>query len=283
MLLNRLLSTKVIIDIVCFIIVIIPPFVAQLITPFQRGIFCEDTSIKYPIKPSTVPAWVLFMSGIAIGFIVILIAEYARFLRKKRQRVAGDYQLKRNFLCFDSPSWIYHVFRCFSCFIFGAFLNISITDIIKVSVGRLRPYFWTLCKPKFSQGMCPSDESVENFSCENVHPDDIREARLSFVSGHSSFSAYVFLFTTIYLEQRAAHSSVLVPKRALQLTIFFLGLLTCLSRISDHKHHPSDVIAGAGLGLIVAYFTIDLMRKRNEKRKQQEFQGKIGIGEGIYR
>ncbi len=42
-----------------------------LVKPVQRGFFCDDTSIQYPLKPDTIPMWLLAVYG-GIGPIVIV-------------------------------------------------------------------------------------------------------------------------------------------------------------------------------------------------------------------
>ena len=93
------------------------------------------------------------------------------------------------------------------------------TDLCKFSVGSLRPYFLSICKPDLER-ICFGDDFYyfdekdnetyekefyhkfvsEEVSCEK--PDLIKEARLSFVSGHTSISFFsatflAFLYTKI--------------------------------------------------------------------------------------
>lgn len=39
--------------------------------PAPRGFFCDDTSIRYPIKPDTIPMWLLGVYG-GIGPVLIV-------------------------------------------------------------------------------------------------------------------------------------------------------------------------------------------------------------------
>jgi len=47
-----------------------------------------------------------------------------------------------------------------------------------------------------------------------------------------------------------------------QLTAFVAAWHTCLSRVSDFKHHYSDVIGGAFLGTTVAVFITCIVGKK---------------------
>ncbi len=44
----------------------------------------------------------------------------------------------------------------------------------------------------------------------------------------------------------------------MQAVVIFMALFTCLSRVSDYKHHWSDVLAGAILGVILAFVCVSV-------------------------
>lgn len=84
------------------------------------------------------------------------------------------------------------------------------TDIAKYSIGRLRPHFIDVCQPVY-KGMIfsldnPQDcvkyqfQYITDFECNpNNKFDDHtkKDARLSFMSGHSSFAAYCLIYLVV--------------------------------------------------------------------------------------
>ena len=39
----------------------------------RRGFFCDDTSIRLPYKPSTVPSWALILCAVCTPFVVVSV------------------------------------------------------------------------------------------------------------------------------------------------------------------------------------------------------------------
>ncbi|XP_077981866.1 phospholipid phosphatase 1-like [Glandiceps talaboti] len=139
-------------------------------------------------------------------------------------------------------------------FLFGALLTEVITDSIKYTVGRLRPNFLSVCEPNHDLFNC-SDGYIDWDVCTGDE-EMIQGSRLSFISGHSSLSWYCAVFFVVYLQRQlvlSCFSTLLKP--ILQLCALMLALLTALSRVSDYKHHWSDVLAGSLVGATVALFT----------------------------
>lgn len=61
--------------------------------------------------------------------------------------------------------------------------------------------------------------------------------RLSFPSGHASFSAYTMLFVVFYLQSRMTWSGSKFLRPTIQIAVLLLAWFTGLSRVADHKHH----------------------------------------------
>lgn len=83
-------------------------------------------------------------------------------------------------------------------FAFGALASQTLTDIAKYSIGRLRPHFLNVCSPDVN--LCEGKDVhqyIEDYNCSNTNQRNLRDARLSFMSGHSSFAAYSAVYMAV--------------------------------------------------------------------------------------
>ena len=105
---------------------------------------------------------------------------------------------------------------------------------------------------------------VENDTCTG-NKDLLREARLSFVSGHSSTSFYTTVFLIIFMKHYIKLRYLRTP---LQFAHFILAFWISVTRINDNMHHPEDVIMGSIIGIICAY--IVMYRAEYDKQNNNE-------------
>ena len=96
------------------------------------------------------------------------------------------------------PNWIWECYRHIGIFGFGAGCSQLTTDIAKYTIGRLRPHFFDVCRPDIN---CTDPKYkniyIENFNCQQKNQKLLKDMRLSFPSGHSSFSAYCMIFLAV--------------------------------------------------------------------------------------
>lgn len=66
---------------------------------------------------------------------------------------------------------------------------------------------------------------------------------------------YINLFCPFqfYLQSRFTWHGARLLRPLTQFTLIMMSFYTGLSRVSDHKHHPTDVLAGFVQGALVAY------------------------------
>ena len=79
---------------------------------------------------------------------------------------------------------------------------------------------------------------------------------LQFYPIFSSAVDTCFFLLQLYLHKRLLWSKVVLVRPVLQLIVISLSVLTCVSRVSDYKHHWSDVLAGGLLGVVLAVFSV---------------------------
>ncbi|KAM3718720.1 putative phosphatidate phosphatase [Dirofilaria immitis] len=258
------------------------------VEPYKRGFYCDDESIRYPYRPSTVSRHMLVVIGLVIPAILIVTTETFRTLTWERKcRSEFQYYKCRRY---GIPRLIVRLYVFFGYFLVGVIFNQLMVDIAKYTIGRHRPHFIAICKPKhmgiqhiaiggsssnrsliFRRGFetCPinSHEYITDFECTGTDKYLIHESMLSFYSGHSAFSFYAAWYTVLYLQARLYRplfSRLLLP--VIQFVLFGGAAFVAYSRVSDYKHHWSDVLVGtlfgSAIGIIVALFVAEVFSRR---------------------
>lgn len=244
--------TDLFISAIIFIVFLLVYF---LVDPTVVYFTCDQTDISYPHLQETVKLWVvgLFASlGPVIFFFIIELMNSGLMCCFKELSKMGKKQKFRQFLiCF---------FHTCSLFVLGIATSLLLTEIGKRMIGRLRPHFLSVCNPKYSQLNC-SVSTLSGIAYNSIYTggsfctgnaDEIKEARLSFPSGHSSFSAYTMTFLIVYLEARLPLLRFRFLKVLIQILAFIGWYVTSMSRVSDYYHRGSDVIGGSVLGFVIA-------------------------------
>ncbi|CAL7941260.1 unnamed protein product [Xylocopa violacea] len=279
---SKMILRKIIIDFVCAAVVGLAVLMFFLFgKPYKRGFFCNDESLYHPFHKSTVTSAMLYVVGIFLPVCAMLAGEYlySRYCKENSPKILFGYNI---------PPWVWSAYEKIGIFGFGAATVILISDIAKYTIGRLRPHFMAICMPNVNCTLAENHHRyIENYSCaENVSKRLLKEVRLSFPSGHSSFSAYTMIYLALYLQLRMTWKGSKLLKHFLQLLCLLMAWFTALSRVSDYKHHWSDVLAGSTLGtivaLVVANYIADLFKERShyaieEKHRSADYETGGGI------
>ncbi|XP_067654954.1 phospholipid phosphatase 3-like isoform X2 [Haliotis asinina] len=205
--------------------------------PFRQGFFCDDDTIKYPYKQSTISVTLLMVVSLAVPLVVMVLSD-AHFKVYKLRGTMTRHTVLRG------------VFNVALVFLFGGALTFIVTDIGKYSIGRLRPHFISVCHPALST-TC-AEGYIQNYTCEGSDKQAISEARLSFPSGHASISFFGMTYFAVFLYARLPKSSPSLLKPFAMALVLSVAFYISLSRVFDYWHHPGDVIFGALLGASIA-------------------------------
>ncbi|KAJ9095959.1 hypothetical protein QFC21_005321 [Naganishia friedmannii] len=133
-------------------------------------------------------------------------------------------------------------------------LTVTLTDIIKITVGRPRPDLISRCQPPESYTSNPVHGLTTWHVCTRT--DLLNDGFRSFPSGHASFGWCGMVYLALFL---AAKMHVL-NKRGYTFKSWILLIpiaaasLISVSRTMDYRHHATDVIAGGIIGTLMAWY-----------------------------
>ncbi|KAF8626207.1 hypothetical protein AX15_004897 [Amanita polypyramis BW_CC] len=131
----------------------------------------------------------------------------------------------------------------------------SITQFVKLTVGRPRPDIIDRCQPPASAADPIFGLSTWKI-CTQTDNYLLKDGFRSFFSGHSSLSFAGLGFLSFYLAgklhlfDKRGHAG----KTWLALSPFSGAALVAISRTMDYRHHWQDVLIGAIVGTVLAYF-----------------------------
>lgn len=228
----------VLVDVLCVVVASLPSIIMNIVyQPYQRGIYCNDESIMYPVKPDTIT--LELMCAVTVSCAVFILSSGEAFLvySKKLQSNSGFNQ------------YLVALYKAVGPFVFGAAVSQSLTDLAKFTIGRPRPNFMSVCKPKLCKGYMP------RINCTGDE-NDVTESRLSFYSGHSSFGMYGMLFLALYVQARLTAKWARLLRPTIQFFLVAFAVYVGYTRVSDYKHHWSDVLVGLLQGALVAVLVV---------------------------
>ncbi|KAG7456886.1 hypothetical protein MATL_G00240660 [Megalops atlanticus] len=226
------------VDVLCVLVASLPSVIMTAIfQPYQRGVYCDDESIKYPFKPDTITHGV--MAAVTISFTVIIITSGEAYLVHRKKLHSNS----------TFNQYVAALYKVVGTFLFGAVVSQSLTDMAKFTIGRLRPNFIAVCAPKVCNGY------VLEINCTG-NSRNVTESRLSFYSGHSSFGMYCMLFLALYVQARMVGKWARLVRPTIQFFLLAFAVYVGYTRVSDYKHHWSDVLVGLLQGALVAILTV---------------------------
>jgi len=268
-------AIKVVFNVILLILIGPPVLIyATAVSPNERGFYCNDASLSYPLLQSTISSLALIIGGITIPIVVILIVEIIR--DSSNDKIDESFKLN----CLPQKAIV--IFTTIGYFLFGCGCIQTITDLAKYNIGRLRPHFHAACQTDWSaiQQNCSITTHpvyIYPIPCLNDDLHRIRDARLSFFSGHASFSAYTMIYLIFYLDHRITWLHPKLLKPFIQFLCLLLAIYTSMSRIFDYYHHWSDVLFGFIMGAIMAYLIARYVSKIIVSNKKQELKEDDGI------
>uniref|UniRef100_A0A4W6DZD2 Phospholipid phosphatase 2 n=1 Tax=Lates calcarifer TaxID=8187 RepID=A0A4W6DZD2_LATCA len=188
--------------------------------PYQRGIYCDDESISYPYRRDTISHGTMAAVTITCSIVIITTGE----------------------------AYLVHTKRLHSNSQFNQYLQ-SLTDLAKFTIGRPRPNFLAVCAPVSCTGY------MLHINCTG-YSRNVTESRLSFYSGHSSFGMYCMLFLSLYVQARMQGKWTRLVRPTIQFFLIAFAVYVGYTRVSDYKHHWSDVLVGLLQGALIAVLNV---------------------------
>ena len=219
--------------------------VVHLLSPFQRGFYCDDENLLHPYtQDQQFPTSTLGVVWITTALIILIPVELYRNFQVKRPEKLTIHKVPLPWILLD-------LYRVLGHFLQGALATVLITEVAKVNIGRLRPHFLCLCKPACDSedvntflGTTQDDlEEVYTSLTEDAEDYDgegfafqreellgqMREARFSFMSGHTATSFFTAFFLILYLQVWQYHPINPVPSQS------FISFSYVLIPFSKHR------------------------------------------------
>ncbi|CAD7005355.1 unnamed protein product [Ceratitis capitata] len=270
---SAMVALRRFIDLLLFVILIgVELALRQWMPPQKRGFFCGDETLEYPyVASQTVGVVSLCIIIFGIPFFVIFIVELFRQLSQSRSNKQHALHDGADESCHCGRRWK-HIYAQIGYYLLGFLMTLIATEIAKRCIGRLRPYFFTICKPRLSDGSnCEFEHNqghyFNDYRCDaDVSQRMMAEMAMSFPSGHSSTVFYAMVYIAFYLQVALSTRGSKLLKHLLQFAFVMLAWYVALTRINDHWHHWSDVLVGMLLGTLFAWLVARYVAKFFEGR-----------------
>ncbi|KAK1922360.1 phosphatidic acid phosphatase type 2/haloperoxidase, partial [Papiliotrema laurentii] len=198
---------------------------------YRRVFSVTDTSLAHPFSdPERIKVWQLAIYAGVIPAIIIILT--GALIRRS----------------------IWDVHSGILGLVLNLGLTVTFTDILKITAGRPRPDLYARCQLPADLTENPVHGLVSWTVCTRT--DLLQDGFRSFPSGHSSFAWAGMWYLILYAaaKMRISNRRGYTWKAWILLPPLSCAALVSISRTMDYRHHSTDVIAGAIIGILAAWF-----------------------------
>jgi len=208
-------------------------FLLDKVDGFRREFSLEDTSLRHSFAVhERIPNFALYMIAVVSPLVIMTLVNVVTV----------------------RSWWDFHNATLGA--ILGLSLTGAVTQVVKLTVGRPRPDILDRCQPP--AGLSDPPYQLSNSTiCTQTNVAIMQDGFRSFPSGHSSLSFAGLGFLAFYLvgKLQLFDNKGYAGKTWISLVPFLAAALVAISRTMDYRHHWQDVLVGAILGAVLAYFS----------------------------
>ncbi|XP_029919001.1 phospholipid phosphatase-related protein type 5-like isoform X3 [Myripristis murdjan] len=187
-------------------------------------------------------------------FLKILIGEVTSFFVKTEG--AQEKTIVTADCCYFNPL-LRRIVRFLGVYSFGLFTTTIFANAGQVVTGNQTPHFLSACKPNYTALGCqsPLQYITERRACTG-NPYLVASARKSFPSKDAALSFYSAIYTVMYVTLVFRTKGTRLTKPTLCLVLLSLAVLVGVVRVTEHRNHWNDVLAGFLTGGAIAAFLV---------------------------
>ncbi|XP_017285919.1 phospholipid phosphatase-related protein type 5-like isoform X1 [Kryptolebias marmoratus] len=223
-----------------------------------QGFFCFDKAYSKPYPGpednSKAPPVLVYSLVTAIPTVTILIGEVTSFFVKTEG--AQEKTIVTADCCYFNPL-LRRIVRFLGVYSFGLFTTTIFANAGQVVTGNQTPHFLSACKPNYTALGCqsPLQYVTEHRACMG-NPYLVMSARKSFPSKDAALSFYSAIYTVMYVTLVFRTKGTRLMKPTLCLVLLSLAVLVGVVRVTEHRNHWNDVVAGFVTGGAIAAFLV---------------------------
>ncbi|KAF7316803.1 Diacylglycerol pyrophosphate phosphatase 1 Short-DGPP phosphatase [Mycena chlorophos] len=132
----------------------------------------------------------------------------------------------------------------------------TLVEIVRITSGRPRPDFLARCNP-IANATNGHFFGLANLTvCQTASTDPlIKDGMRSFYSGHACLSSAGLGYNSLYWAGKLQlfNQKGFTSKHWLVISPLVVSIYICITRVTDHRHHFTDVALGFFVGLLPTY------------------------------
>lgn len=227
------------------------------ISPVHVVFSCNDDRLMKPLHPHerNISTMTRSVTALAVVIVIIVVDISTYWCSPREGNKSNDEDIVLSIGKIKIKAWVTRLCNRVIIAICGFLLNEFMLNLMKCSVGELRPNFLTQCQPDYNKANCSAGYVTSEICMQHV-PD---AERFSFPSGVAQASFYGATVIVLYIHYTIYSRKFVLILTLIELIPITLALVYSCYMITIYLHFWYDVLAGLIFGVLFGWLTIRIL------------------------